>query len=168
MLGLFLKEMMFNPFETAMVGGLSFLFMFVFAFFSFGIYIYSSLALMEIAKKMKHKYPWLAWIPFANVAMVLQLGGFHWAFVFLFLIPIFGWGAIAVLNIICFWRIFEKFKYNGAWSLLIAGLFIPMVGWMALVIFLVLLGVLAWGKEVKTMTKLEQIFKKKSVRKKKK
>jgi|TARA_Y100000310_G_scaffold256634_1_gene264470 hypothetical protein len=34
-------------------------------------------------------------IPFANSAMRLQLGKkFHWAWVFLYLIPIIGWIAI--------------------------------------------------------------------------
>jgi len=43
------------------------------------LYVYSALALMTIGKKLGHQYPWLAWIPYANFAMVLQLGGFHWA-----------------------------------------------------------------------------------------
>ncbi|MBD3247319.1 hypothetical protein GF378_01735, partial [Candidatus Pacearchaeota archaeon] len=46
-------------------------------------YIYFAFAWMTIAKKLKHKYAWLAWIPIANIALVLQLGGFHWAWVFL-------------------------------------------------------------------------------------
>ena len=41
------------------------------------LYVYSSLAWYTIAQKLKHKHPWIAWIPFANVALVLQLGGFH-------------------------------------------------------------------------------------------
>ena len=55
-----------------------------------GFYVYMALAWMSIAKKLKYKYPWLAWIPFANIAMMLQLGGFHWAWVFLALIPFLG------------------------------------------------------------------------------
>ena len=53
-----------------------------------GIWIYSSFAYMEIAKKLKYKYPGLAWIPFARGAMILQLGGFSWALIFLLLVPI--------------------------------------------------------------------------------
>ncbi len=51
------------------------------------VYIYTSLAWMAIAKKKNHPYPWLAWIPFANIGLLLQLGGFNWKWVFLLLIP---------------------------------------------------------------------------------
>src|SRR3989344_2468192 len=63
------------------------------------LYVYFAFAWMTIARKLKYKYPWLAWIPFANIAMILQLGGFHWAWVFLILIPFAGWIAIIVLGI---------------------------------------------------------------------
>ena len=70
------------------------------------LYIYTALAWMTIAKKLKYKYPWLAWIPFANIAMMLQLGGFNWLWVFLALIPFIGWIALLVLVIIATWKIF--------------------------------------------------------------
>src|SRR3989344_3660007 len=75
------------------------------------VYVYFALAWYTIAKKMKHKNPWLAWIPFANISMLLPLGGFHWAWVFLLLIPFAGWVAVYVLFIIASWRIFAKRKY---------------------------------------------------------
>ena len=106
-----------------------------------GLYIYHSLAGMEIARKLKHKHPWLAWIPFANAAMILQLGKFHWAWVFLFLIPIAGWIALLVLGIISMWRIFEKRKYPGWFSL---GIIIPKAG---LILYLIAIGFGAWGKK---------------------
>src|SRR3989344_7872834 len=61
------------------------------------LYVYHSLAWMKIAKRMKHKHPWLAWIPIAGSVMRLQLGKFHWAWIFLILIPILGWIALVVL-----------------------------------------------------------------------
>lgn len=64
------------------------------------LYIYNSLAWMTIGKKLRYKYPWLAWIPIVNGAMILQMGGFHWAWIFLILIPILGWLALGVLAII--------------------------------------------------------------------
>ncbi len=101
-------------------------------------YVYFALAWSTIAKKLKYKRSWLAWIPFANLAMILQLGGFHWALIFLLLIPIVGWIAILVLLIIASWRIFEKRKYPGWFSL---SMVIPQVGG---ILYLIAIGFVAW------------------------
>ena len=106
-----------------------------------GLYVYFALAWQTIAQRLKHKYSWLAWIPFANVALILQLGGFHWAWIFLILIPFFGWIALFVLSIIAMWKIFEKRKYPGWFSLAVI---IPQVGG---VLYLISIGFLAWGKK---------------------
>ena len=102
-------------------------------------YIYFSLAWMTIAKKLKYKRPWLAWIPIVNIAMMLQLGSFHWAWIFLVLIPILGWIPLFVLMIISTWRIFEKRKYPGWFSL---SLIIPQIGG---ILYLVAIGFVAWA-----------------------
>jgi len=104
------------------------------------LYIYHALAWSAIAKKLKYKKHWLAWIPFANIAMILQLGGFHWAWIFLLVIPFFGWLAVLVLVIMALWKIFEKRKYPGWYSL---SLVIPKVG---IVLYLVAIGFVAWKK----------------------
>ena len=106
-------------------------------------YIYSSLAIMTIAKKLKNKNAWVAWIPIANVGLVLQMGGFHWAWVFLLLVPFLGWLALAVLAIISLWRIFEKVKYPGWFSL---SLIIPQIGG---ILYMIAIGFGAWGKGMK-------------------
>jgi len=107
-------------------------------------YVYTSFVWMGIAKKLKYKKAWLAWIPIARWTMILQLGSFHWAFVFLVLIPVLGWIALAVLLVIATWRIFEKRKYPG-WLALIPLLgFLPVVGGLANLAFLILLGFVAW------------------------
>jgi hypothetical protein len=109
-------------------------------------YIYTSFAWMDIAKKLKYKHSWLAWIPIARWAMILQLGKFHWAFVFLALIPFLGWIALWVLLLVATWRIFEKRKYPG-WLALIPILgFLPAIGWLAHIAFLIILGFVAWKK----------------------
>ncbi len=102
------------------------------------VYIYFALAWYTIAQRQRHKYPWVAWMPFANIALVLQLGGFHWAWVFLLLIPILGWIAVFVLFVIANWRIFERARYPGWFSL---SLIIPKLGWL---LYLVALGFVAW------------------------
>jgi hypothetical protein len=108
------------------------------------VYVYTSLAFQTIARKLKHPYPWLAWIPIANFAMILQLGRFHWALIFLILIPIVGWAALAVLGIISMWRIYEKRKYPGALALIPLAGFIPVIGALASLANLIILGLVAW------------------------
>jgi len=106
-----------------------------------GLYVYFALAWMTIAKKMKYKHPWLAWIPIANCAMILQLGGFHWAWIFLVLVPVVGWLALLVLFVIATWRIFEKRKYPGWFSL---SLVLPKVGGL---LYMIAIGFIAWSKK---------------------
>ncbi|MBU0907757.1 MAG: hypothetical protein KKD18_04740 [Nanoarchaeota archaeon] len=107
------------------------------------IYIYFALAYKTIAEKLKFKKSWIAWIPIANWAMLLQLGGFHWAWIFLLLIPVLGWIAVFVLLIIAHWRIFEKLKSPGWFSL---SMIIPKVG---IILYAVAVGIVAWSKKKK-------------------
>jgi hypothetical protein len=110
------------------------------------VYVYSSLATMYLAKKIGTKNPWLAWIPVANLYLISQMAGMPW-WPILFLIGCFipGIGALFAIALlvffyIWFWKIFEKVGKPGWWILL---LLIPAVGQ---IIYLVLLGVAAWGK----------------------
>lgn len=125
---------------TILAIGIAILLLFVLAW-----YVYTSFAWMTIAKKVKYKRPWLAWIPIANIGMLLQLGKFHWAWTFLILIPILGWIALAVLAIIATWRVFEKRKYPGWLSLIIPlGILLPRVSGIAMIAYLVIIGLVAW------------------------
>lgn len=108
------------------------------ALIGIALYVYFAMAWMTIADKLKYKKSWIAWIPIANFAMILQLGGFHWAWIFLILIPFLGWIAVAVLMIIATWKIFEKRKYPGWFSL---SSVIPEVG---TILYLVAIGFVAW------------------------
>lgn len=101
-------------------------------------YIYFALTWMTIGNKLKYKHSWLAWIPIANLAMVLQLGGFHWAWIFIGLIPFLGWIALFVLLVIATWRIFEKRRYPGWFSL---SMVIPHIG---ILLYLIAIGFVAW------------------------
>ncbi len=111
------------------------------------VYVYHALAWMTIARKLKHKYPWLAWIPLASTAMRLQLGKFRWEWIFLVFIPFFGWIALWVMTIIVHWRIFEKRKYPGWFSLAVI---IPQIGWL---FYMIIIGFVAWEDRKKMLFK---------------
>jgi len=102
------------------------------------LYIYFAVAWKTIADKLKYKRSWLAWIPFANISMILQIGKFHWAWIFLLAIPVAGWIALFVMFIIANWRIFDKRRYPGWFSL---SLVIPNAGF---ILYLIAIGFVAW------------------------
>jgi len=139
------------PFAGAFAGGamgvLIALGIFVAILFFAALYVYVSLAWQTVARKLKYKNSWLAWIPFARGAMILQLGKFHWAWIFLVLVPVIGWIALAVLWIISKWRIFEKRKYPGWFSLAIM---VPKIGSL---LNLIILGFVAWKDQKKPLFK---------------
>lgn len=116
-----------------------------FIFVCLTLWVYTSLAYMGIARKLKYKNSWLAWIPFARGAMILQLGGFNWGWIFLALIPIAGWIALCVLFYISNWRIFEKRKYSGWLALIpLIGMIVPWLMLLSGIAYLVVLGFVAW------------------------
>jgi len=105
------------------------------AFIFISIYVYTALALSALAKKLGQNKVWVAWIPIINFILILQMGNFHWALIFLLLIPFLGWIAIGVIGIVAFWRICEKRNYPGWLSLL------TLLGSLP---GLIILGFLAW------------------------
>lgn len=119
------------------------------AFFFLAIYIYYALAWMNIAKKMKYKNPWIAWIPIANMFLFPILAKKHWAYGFLLLIPIVN----LVFIIIWFWKILELRNYRGELSLIYLGILIPYLSSFAWIALLVVFGFLAWRKERKSVKK---------------
>ena len=141
--GNFTEFMTQCPFFSSMAGGavggaLIAIGIMIAVLFMAAFYVYTSFAWQTIAKKLKYKNSWLAWIPFARWSMMLQMGKFHWAWVFLVFVPIVGWIALIVLLIISKWRIFEKRKYPGWFSL---GIVLPEIGG---VLYLVTIGFVAW------------------------
>lgn len=117
-----------------------------------GVYVYTSLALMSIFKQRKVKQAWLAWIPIANMAVMLQLGGFHWAWIFLILIPILGWIPLIILFVVANWRIFESLNYPGWLSLSLILDYIPGISGIGGLIYLIVIGFVAWKPKRKTST----------------
>ena len=114
-----------------------------------GFYIYWAFAWMNIAKKFKYKYPWLAWIPIANMFLIPILAGKKWPWGFIFLVPI----ANMVFWILWTWKIYEKRGFPGALALIYLGNFLPFFGGFvsgaATIANLVIIGLIAWGKPMK-------------------
>ena len=134
-----------QAFAGGIVGGIIAVLGILAIFLAIVLYVYFACAWMTIAKKKKHKYPWLAWIPFANLAMILQIGGFHWAWIFLLLIPVLGWLAIYIMMIIATWRIFDSLRYPGWFAL--APLLDVLVSGTGTLAYLIVIGVVAWSKK---------------------
>lgn len=103
------------------------------------MYAYSAFALMTTAKKLDYKNPWFAWIPILNSILLFELGDFNPWLLLLMLIPGVGALAIAVMSIICMFRITEKRGFDKMLALL---LFVPVAN-------LIFMGILAWGEPKK-------------------
>ncbi|MBU0757718.1 MAG: hypothetical protein KKF44_06625 [Nanoarchaeota archaeon] len=139
---------MTTEFTDALLGGaaLGGIITFIMAFLVFILiglvfmYFYFSLCWMVLAKKLGHRNAWLAWIPLANICLILEVGGFSWAWVFLLLVPVIGWTALIVLGFIATWRVYEKRKYPGILSLIPLLAPVPVIGGLAGLADLVILG----------------------------
>jgi hypothetical protein len=105
------------------------------------LYVYLALALMTIAKKLGYDKPWLAWIPIANLFLLAILAKKEWYFGFLAFIPLVGVGFV----IWFLWVIYERRNYPGWLSLIPLGSMIPVVGFLAAIANLVVLGLVAWS-----------------------
>ena len=102
-------------------------------------YAYFALALMKIGKHLNYENSWFAWIPILNLVMLFQLGDQNPWYLLLTLIPGVGAIIVAILTVIALMNICEKRGYDKLLGLL----YLVPVG------NLVLLGILAWGKQDK-------------------
>ena len=91
-------------------------------------YIISAIALMLIAQKTKTPNSWLAWIPIANIFLMVFIAKkeWWWALIILFanLIPVIGNIASLAALIYIWWLICERLKKPGPLALL---MLIPVV-----------------------------------------
>ncbi len=118
--------------------------MVVFFIIAVAFWIYSSFAFMAIARKAKDKMPGLAWIPGIGPTIVaFRAAGMHWwpwLLLIGIVIPFVGWIALlvfAVFSVVWTWKLFEKIRKPGWWSIL---MIIPVVN-------LVMMGIAAWSKK---------------------
>ena len=120
------------------------------------LYLYIAFAWMTIAKKLKYKEPWLAFIPIVNLFLIPILADKKWTWGFIFIVPfvfiplpilcLILIGVAAVFYFIWTWKIFKKRKYPGWLALLPLGRLIPLpiVGFLFIIAYLVVLGLVAW------------------------
>jgi len=112
----------------------------VFFLIMIALYVYGAWALMTIARKTKTEYPWLAWIPLANLYLMTQIAGVQWwtflIVIVAWLIPVVGGLIGLIIMLWWWWKIAEARNRPGWWGIL---MIVPILN-------LVLLGILAWGK----------------------
>ncbi|HZV87747.1 MAG TPA: DUF5684 domain-containing protein [Candidatus Binatus sp.] len=112
---------------TAIFGG----FMFIFLIFCLISYVYIALALQTIAEKTNTDNAWLAWIPIANIVLMLNVAKKPIWWIILFFIPLVS----LVMAIIVWMGIAEERGKPNWWGIL---LIVPVVG-------LIVPGYLAWS-----------------------
>lgn len=117
------------------------------------LYIYMSWALLSISTKLGHKKPWMAWTPIVNFYLTWELSKTpRWTMIAFFIglfttgIPVIG-GLISLgisaIYVYWFWTICEQLGKPKWWSIFIY-LFLP--------VWLVMLGILAWGNTTSSKT----------------
>ncbi|MDO8516999.1 MAG: hypothetical protein Q7S33_02640 [Nanoarchaeota archaeon] len=112
------------------------------------VYIYTSLAYMKIAQKKKLKNVGIAWIPIIGPSLISsKIAKMHWWPLLLLLLVFIPFiGIIACLVFMVFWYIwtwktFTALKRPGWWVLF------NIITPIGTIVFLILLGVAAWGKK---------------------
>lgn len=95
------------------------------------IWALSSFAMMKIFQKMNIE-GWKAWVPVFNMWVFIEAAGFPGFYLLAGLIPFIGQLALAVLMVICAYRIGIGFNKSGAWAVLY--FFLPLV-WMLILAF---------------------------------
>jgi uncharacterized protein DUF5684 len=106
-------------------------FMFVIVLCALAAYVYMALALMTIAKKTNTENGWLAWIPIANVILMLNIAKKPLWWIVLFIVPLVN----IVIAIIVWMAIAEARKKPNWWGIL---MIVPVVG-------IIVPGYLAWA-----------------------
>lgn len=105
-------------------------FFLVFLVFGLAFYVYISLALQTIATKTHTENPWLAWIPIANIILMLNIAKKPLWWILLFFIPLVG----IIFMVIVWMAVAEARGKPNWWGIL---MIVPLVN-------LVVPGYLAW------------------------
>ena len=94
-------------------------------------YVYTALAVQTIAEKTNTENPWLAWIPIANIILLLNIAKKPIWWIVLFLIPL-----VNIIFIIMVWMAVAEARGKPGWVGVL--LIVPLVG-------AIVPGYLAWA-----------------------
>jgi hypothetical protein len=100
-------------------------------------YVYGAITLKKTAEILGYKDTWMAWVPIANIVLIMRLGDMNPWLILLLLVPVLGTLAFAVVTYIAMANIAQKRDYD---KLLVLINLIPggtFVFW----------GLMAWGKK---------------------
>jgi len=114
----------------------------IFTLFGIALYIYKAFAWMVLARKLKYRYPWLAWIPVANLFLPPILAKKHWVYGFLLFVPPVYFGFL----IYWLWIIYDRRNYPSALALIPIGVVLPwaFIPSLAILGHLIVTGLVAW------------------------
>jgi hypothetical protein len=103
----------------------------IFLVFAAACYVYMALALQTIANKTKTENSWLAWIPIANIVLMLNVAKKPIWWIVLFFIPV-----VNIIFIIIVWMAMAEARGKPSWWGIL--MIVPVVN-------LITPGVLAWA-----------------------
>ena len=103
----------------------------IFLVFAAAFYVYMALALQTIADKTKTENSWLAWIPIANIVLMLNVAKKPIWWIVLFFIPV-----VNIIFIIIVWMAMAEARGKPSWWGIL--MIVPVVN-------LITPGVLAWA-----------------------
>lgn len=112
-------------------------------------YVYFALCLMKIANRTNTLNAWMAWVPIAQIVLMLQIAKKPIWWIILFLIPI-----VNVVFAVIVWMAIAKTLGRPEWMGILLGVspllsIIPVVGAIAsIAAFAVILGMFAFGNAV--------------------
>ncbi|HEX4424893.1 MAG TPA: DUF5684 domain-containing protein [Terriglobales bacterium] len=117
--------------DSAIPMALTGVFLLCLIIFGLAMYVYTSLALQTIATKTNTENPWLAWIPIANIILMLMVAKKPLWWLLLFFIPLVNF----VMLILVWMAVAEARGKPNWWGIL---MIVPFVG-------LIVPGYLAWA-----------------------
>ena len=106
-----------SPAATAMAGG-TFIF---FLLICLAVYVYTALAVQTIAEKTSTENPWLAWIPIANLILLLNIAKKPIWWIVLCLIPL-----VNIVIFIMVWMAVAEVRGKPSWVGVL--LIVPVLG----------------------------------------
>jgi hypothetical protein len=96
--------------DEEMVAGAMGAFFLVFLLVGLGLYIYMALALQTIANKTNTQNAWLAWIPIANIILMLNVAQKPLWWILLMLLPL-----VNIIIMILVWMSIAKARQKPDW-----------------------------------------------------